>query len=62
MDEKLLEELSGWIATENIAKIVLEEMADQGIPITLENAQTIWLSTLVNLWEEVRSACRHSDL
>jgi hypothetical protein len=40
------EELAGWIDTEVIAERILEELADNGIPATLDNGKAVWLDFL----------------
>jgi hypothetical protein len=43
---KLRHELASWIETEVIAEHILDELEEQGIQPTLENAKTIWLDVL----------------
>jgi len=38
--------LAGWIDADVIAKHILSELEDQGIPATFENAKTVWLDVL----------------
>lgn len=53
------EELASWIDSDVIALCILEEMAEQGVSPTLENAQTIWLDVLENeLSEAIRSSVK----
>ena len=40
------DELAGWIDTDVIAEHILDELEDQGIPATFENAKTVWLDVL----------------
>ncbi len=52
-------ELAGWIETDVIAEHILEELKDQGVRATLENAKTIWLDVLENeLCEAIRSSVK----
>ena len=44
-----LTELTDWIDTSVIAEAILEELEEQGVPVTLENAQKVWLDTLEEL-------------
>ena len=41
-------DLAGWIETAVIAEHILEELEEQGVQPTLENAKTIWLDVLEN--------------
>jgi len=41
-----LTELADWIDTTVIAEAILEELEEQQVVVTLENAKTIWLDVL----------------
>ena len=41
-------ELASWIETDVIAEHILEELEEQGVQPTLENAKTVWLDVLEN--------------
>ena len=43
---RIKRELAGWIETDVIAEHILEELEEQGIQPTLENAKTVWLDVL----------------
>ncbi len=43
-----LTELADWIDTTTIAEAILEELEEQGVPVTLENCQKVWLDVLQN--------------
>ena len=45
---RIKRELSGWIETDVIAEHILEELEEQGVQPTLENAKTVWLDVLEN--------------
>jgi hypothetical protein len=51
------EQLAEWIDTDVIADAISEELEEQGIKPTLENAKTIWLDVLEN---ELPDALRSS--
>jgi len=40
------EELADWIDTDVIAERILEEMEEQGVSLTLEQARDVWLNVL----------------
>jgi len=40
------DDLAGWIDTDVIAEHILDEMEDQDVPATFENAKTVWLDLL----------------
>jgi len=41
-------DLAQWIETDVIAQAILDELQEQGVEPTLENAKTIWLDVLEN--------------
>ena len=45
---KIKHDLAGWIEADVIAEHILEELEEQGIQPTLDNAKTIWLDVLEN--------------
>ena len=45
-----LTELADWIDTTTIAEAILEELEEQGVPVTLENCQKVWLDALEELY------------
>jgi hypothetical protein len=51
------EQLAEWIDTDVIASAIFEELEEQGIEPTLENAKKIWLDVLGN---ELPDALRSS--
>jgi len=51
------EQLAEWIDTDVIANAISEELEEQGVKPTLENAKTIWLDVLEN---ELPDALRSS--
>jgi len=51
------EQLAEWIDTDIIANAISEELEEQGVKPTLENAKTIWLDVLEN---ELPDALRSS--
>jgi hypothetical protein len=51
------EQLADWIDTDVIANAISEELEEQGVKPTLENAKTIWLDVLEN---ELPDALRSS--
>ena len=56
---KIKQELADWIEADVIAEHILEELQEQGVQPTLENAKTIWLDVLENeLCEAIRSSVR----
>jgi hypothetical protein len=56
---KIKHELSGWIETDVIAEHILEELEEQGVQPTLENAKTVWLDVLENeLCDAIRSSVK----
>ena len=56
---KIKHELAGWIETDVIAEHILDEMEEQGVQPTLNNAKTIWLDVLENeLCEALRSSVK----
>ena len=55
-------ELIDWIDLSVIAECVIEEMADQDVPLTLANAKKVWLDVLENLHSQLEvSVDRISD-
>ena len=56
---KISHELAGWIDTDVIAEHILDELKEQGVSPTLENAKTIWLDVLeTELCEAIRSSVK----
>ena len=56
---KIRHELASWIDTEVIAEHILDELEEQGIQPTLENAKTVWLDVLeTELCEAIRSSVK----
>jgi len=51
------EQLAEWIDTDVIANAIYEELEEQGVEPTFENAKTIWLDVLEN---ELPDALRSS--
>jgi len=50
-------DLAAWIDTSVIAEYILDELEEQGVQPTLDNAKTIWLDVLANeLCEAIRSS------
>jgi len=45
---RIKHELAGWIETDVIAEHILDELEEQDIQSTLDNAKTIWLDVLEN--------------
>ena len=55
----VIDELAGWIETDHIAEDIVDELEEQGVQPTLENAKTIWLDVLENeLCEAIRSSVK----
>jgi len=51
--------LVGWIEADVIAEHILDELEEQGVKPTLENAKTIWLDVLENeLCEAIQSSVK----
>ena len=46
--QAVIDELAKWIDTDVIASSIVEEMVDQGMEVTLANAQKVWLNILEN--------------
>jgi len=42
----VIDELTGWIDTDVIAELIVDELEEQGVQPTLENAKTVWLDIL----------------
>lgn len=40
-------EVSRWIETEHIAELILENLDEDGIPATVENAKKVWYDFLL---------------
>ncbi len=56
---KIRHELAGWIDADVIAEHILDELEEQGVKPTLENARTIWLDVLeTELCEAIRSSVK----
>ena len=49
-------ELIDWIDPSVIAECILEEMADQEVPLTLDLAKQVWLKVLESLHDHLESA------
>ena len=47
--DQLDEELADYIDTSVIAECILDEMEDQALDLTFENAKEVWLSVLEHL-------------
>jgi len=45
----ILEELAQWIDDDAIANTIIEELEEQGLQPTLENAKKVWLDALEGL-------------
>ncbi len=58
IDTDLIEqELADWIDTEVIAEHILEELEDNGIEPSVENAQKVWLDVLeTELCQAIRAS------
>jgi len=57
--EEMVEELADWIEADVIAEHICDELKEQGINPTLEDAKTVWLDVLENeLCEAIRSSIR----
>jgi hypothetical protein len=55
----VIDELAGWIEKDLIAEHILDELEEQGVQPTLQNAKTIWLDVLENeLCEAIRSSVK----
>ena len=53
------EQLAEWIDTDVIANAIYEELEEQGVEPTFENAKTIWLDVLENgLPDALRSSVK----
>ena len=53
------DEMASWIDADVIAEHILDELEDQGIPATFENAKTVWLDVLeAELCEAIRSSVK----
>lgn len=51
------QELADWIDTDVIAEHILDELKEQGVSLTLENAKDVWLDVLENgLCDAIKSA------
>jgi len=50
------EELAQWIDSTVIAGAILEELEEQEIPATLENAQQVWLDAIEELHHLLKSS------
>ena len=56
---RIRHDLAGWIDADVIAEHILDELEEQGIQPTLDNAKTIWLDVLENeLCEAIRSSVK----
>lgn len=51
--QSVAEDLADWIDLGVIAECVLEEMADQDMPLTLDLAKRVWLDVLENLHSQL---------
>ena len=51
-----LTELANWIDTSAIAEAILEELDEEEVPATLENAQRVWLDALEEIHHLARSS------
>jgi hypothetical protein len=52
-------ELAGWIDTDVIAEHIFDELEEQGVEPTLENAQAVWLDFLeTELCQSLQSVIR----
>lgn len=49
-------QLTDWIDPSVIAGIILEEMADQEVPLTFPLARKVWLDALENLHGQIRAS------
>jgi len=54
---QIKDDLAGWIDTDVIAGLILDELEEQGVQPTLDNAKSIWLDVLEN---EISDAIRRS--
>ncbi len=55
----VIDELASWIEADVIAEHIADELEEQGVQPTLENAKTIWLDVLENgLCEAIRSSVK----
>ena len=54
-------EVAHWIDTTALAEAILDDLAEEGLPPTVENAQKLWLDFLgTELHEGIGSVLRHS--
>uniref|UniRef100_A0A6M3KKJ8 Uncharacterized protein n=1 Tax=viral metagenome TaxID=1070528 RepID=A0A6M3KKJ8_9ZZZZ len=56
-DEKVRDEVSEWIDSDVIAEEILEDLEEEGVAQTLENAKVVWLDVLES---ELPDAIRRS--
>ena len=52
----VLEMLAQWIDDDAIAIVIIEELEEQGLQPTLENAQKVWLDALEEIHHLVASS------
>ena len=56
---RIRHDLAGWIDTDVIAEHILDELEEQGVQPTLDNAKTIWLDVLENeLCDSIKSSVK----
>ena len=56
---RIRHDLSGWIDADVIAEHILDELEEQGVQPTLDNAKAIWLDVLeTELCEAIRSSVK----
>jgi hypothetical protein len=47
--EQVVKSIADWIDTQVIAEMIVEHLEENDYPVTLEEAQRVWLDTLQNL-------------
>ena len=54
--QSIQDTLEEWIDKQVIASCILNEMADQHLPLTMGNAKQVWYTALETLHEQLQSA------
>ena len=53
------DEMASWIDADVIAEHILDELKDQDVPATFENAKTVWMDVLeTELCDAIRSSVK----
>ena len=54
--DRVQNDLAMWVSSGVVAELIIEEMAEHDMPITLSNAKAVWLDALEHLPQLIRAS------